>query len=65
MLSREAMEVTDGTRQFYQVKLGRELDTMGNSEMWQAGKATRSLRPKEQAKKVTKSTKGVGGRKRN
>ncbi|MHC4983110.1 MAG: ketol-acid reductoisomerase [Planctomycetota bacterium] len=36
---------------------------MGNSEMWQAGEATRALRPKERAKKITKATKGVAGRK--
>ena len=38
---------------------------MGNSEMWQAGKATRALRPTEKAKKITSATKGVGGRKSN
>ena len=47
----------------YQTRLARELDAMGNSEMWRAGKATRSLRPKETAKKVTKATKGIAGRK--
>jgi ketol-acid reductoisomerase len=31
----------------YQETLGAELAEMGNSEMWQAGKATRGLRPKE------------------
>ena len=46
----------------YQERLGKELDEMGNSEMWRAGKATRDLRPKESAKKVSKGTKGVGGR---
>jgi hypothetical protein len=35
---------------------------MGNSEMWQAGKATRALRPKEPAKAISKTTKGIGGR---
>ena len=49
----------------YQKQLTKELDTMGNSEMWRAGKATRGLRPKETAKKVTKATKGVTGRKSN
>jgi len=38
---------------------------MGNSEMWLAGKATRALRPKEAAKKTSKSTKGIGGRASN
>jgi len=49
----------------YQKHLTRELETMGNSEMWRAGKATRSLRPKEKARKITRATKGVGGRKSN
>jgi ketol-acid reductoisomerase len=47
----------------YQQRLARELGRMGNSEMWRAGKATRDLRPKEKAKKITKATKGVAGRK--
>jgi ketol-acid reductoisomerase len=47
----------------YQKRLGEELAVMGNSEMWQAGKTTRDLRPKEKAKKISKSTKGLGGRK--
>ena len=38
---------------------------MGDSEMWRAGQATRSLRPKEKAKKITRGTKGVSGRKTN
>ena len=49
----------------YQKRLTRELSEMGDSEMWRAGKATRSLRPKEKARKITKATKGVGGRKAN
>jgi ketol-acid reductoisomerase len=49
----------------YQESLTKELATMGNSEMWQAGKATRALRPAEKAKKITSATKGVGGRKAN
>ena len=49
----------------YQQQLGKELAEIGNSEMWQAGKATRALRPKEKAKAITKSTKGVAGRKTN
>jgi ketol-acid reductoisomerase len=47
----------------YQALLAKELGQMRNSEMWRAGAAVRSLRPKEKAKIVTKSTKGVGGRK--
>ncbi len=50
-------------RSDYQEQLGKELAEMGNSEMWLAGKATRSLRPKEKAKKTTKATKGIAGRK--
>ena len=49
----------------YQEVLTKELDAMGQSEMWRAGAAARSLRPKEQAKEITKSTKGVGGRTQN
>lgn len=49
----------------YQQQLGKELGAMANSEMWQAGKAARSLRPKEPAKEITKATKGVQGRKAN
>jgi len=49
----------------YQQQLAKELAVIGDSEMWRAGKATRSLRPKEPAKKVTRSTKGTGGRKAN
>jgi len=47
----------------YQKRLGKELAEMHNSEMWRAGAATRSLRPKEKARKITKSTKGIAGRK--
>ncbi|MFP4012789.1 MAG: ketol-acid reductoisomerase [Chitinispirillaceae bacterium] len=46
----------------YKERLDKELSTMGESEMWQAGKAVRSLRPKEKAREVTKKTKGVAGR---
>ena len=49
----------------YKKRLTKELKQIGDSEMWQAGAATRSLRPKEKAKKVTKATKGVAGRKGN
>jgi len=49
----------------YQERLARELAAMGNSEMWLAGKATRALRPKEKPRKVTRSTKGIAGRKAN
>ncbi|MFI5395647.1 MAG: ketol-acid reductoisomerase [Candidatus Binatia bacterium] len=46
----------------YQRQLTKELEAMGNSEMWRAGKATRDLRPKESARTISKATKGVGGR---
>jgi len=46
----------------YQEGLAKELAEMGNSEMWLAGKATRSLRPNEAAKEISASTKGVAGR---
>ena len=46
----------------YQEQLTKELNELGNSEMWRAGKATRDLRPKEKAKVITDETKGVSGR---
>lgn len=49
----------------YQADLSKELEIMGNSEMWLAGKATRALRPKEPAKNISESTRGVGGRESN
>ncbi|MDY6834345.1 MAG: ketol-acid reductoisomerase [Chloroflexota bacterium] len=49
----------------YQEDLGKELAVMRDSEMWQAGKATRELRPKEAAKEITSETKGVTGRASN
>jgi len=49
----------------YQQQLAKELSAMANSEMWLAGKATRALRPKEQAKRISKATKGITGRKSN
>jgi ketol-acid reductoisomerase len=49
----------------YQAQLAKELAAIGNSEMWRAGKATRSLRPKEAAKAISAKTKGVGGRAAN
>ncbi len=47
----------------YQQQLTKELREIGESEMWLAGKAVRALRPKEPAKEITKSTKGIEGRK--
>jgi ketol-acid reductoisomerase len=49
----------------YQAELQKELDELGNSELWRAGKATRSLRPKEPARVITADTKGIGGRGQN
>jgi ketol-acid reductoisomerase len=49
----------------YQTQLTKELNAVGNSEMWQAGKAVRSLRPKEAARAIAKDTKGVAGRSHN
>ncbi len=46
----------------YKEQLKKELDEIGSSEMWMAGKATRSLRPKEAAREITANTKGVAGR---
>ncbi|MCK6554452.1 ketol-acid reductoisomerase [Candidatus Binatia bacterium] len=49
----------------YQEELTRELNELGNSEMWRAGKATRALRPKEAARQIGADTKGVAGRDSN
>jgi ketol-acid reductoisomerase len=49
----------------YQEELQKELSEMGNSEMWQAGKAVRDLRPKEPAKIIGKNAKGIAGRGEN
>ncbi len=46
----------------YQEHLTKELNEMKDSEMWRAGKATRDLRPKELAKEISATTKGVAGR---
>jgi len=46
----------------YQDRLNKELGEIHESEMWRAGFACRSLRPKEKTKKIDKSTKGIGGR---
>ena len=46
----------------YKEQLTKELNTIANSEMWQAGKATRTLRPRESAKKFAATAKGTFGR---
>ena len=47
----------------YQKQLAKELNALGTSEMWLAGRAVRTLRPREKARAITKQTKGIGGRK--
>jgi len=49
----------------YQKQLTKELAVIGNSEMWQAGKAVRALRPKEAARAIAAGTRGIGGRAAN
>ena len=49
----------------YQQQLTKELNAIGNSEMWMAGKAVRALRPKEAARAIAKGTKGIEGRASN
>ncbi len=49
----------------YQKQLASELSAIANSEMWRAGKATRALRPKEPAKIIVGTAKGIVGRKSN
>jgi ketol-acid reductoisomerase len=49
-------------RSDYKEQLTKELNAMANSEMWRAGKATRTLRPKESAKKFAATAKGTVGR---
>ena len=49
----------------YQKGLAKELAQIGNSEMWRTGAAVRALRPQETARRITRSTKGVSGRKAN
>lgn len=47
----------------YQHSLARELNALGNSEMWLAGKVIRALRPREKARQITDRTRGIAGRK--
>ena len=49
----------------YKKFLEKKLAEIHDSEMWQAGAAVRSLRPREKAKEITSGTKGVGGRGKN
>jgi len=41
------LSIDSNSKEDYRVKLEEELDELRNSEMWQAGKAVRSLRPKK------------------
>ena len=49
----------------YQEQLQKELDKIHKSEMWRAGAASRSLRPKTSQAKRVKSSVGTGGRASN
>jgi ketol-acid reductoisomerase len=49
----------------YQAQLQKELNQIRDSEMWRAGAAVRALRPKEPARRISRSTKGVAGRESN
>jgi ketol-acid reductoisomerase len=57
--------IRDCGRADYKSLLAKKLGAIHNSEMWRAGAAVRALRPREKAKAITRSTKGVGGRKAN
>lgn len=52
-----------GSKPDYKARLAKELAAIRDSEMWRAGQATRDLRPKEPAKKIDHTTRGVAGRK--
>ena len=52
-------------RKNYKEQLTKELDKIGQSEMWRAGAAVRKLRPKSKARTITAATKGVKGRAKN
>jgi ketol-acid reductoisomerase len=49
----------------YKERLAKDLSKIHDSEMWRAGAAVRSLRPKTKGKGITKGTKGVKGRGQN
>jgi len=61
--TKRVLESTGGPD--YKQLLGKELAEIRDSEMWRAGKATRDLRPREEAKTITDATKGVAGRQSN
>jgi len=54
--------LTECGKRNYQERLQKELEKLGNSEMWLAGKAVRALRPKAKAQAIAKGAKGVSGR---
>jgi ketol-acid reductoisomerase len=54
--------IRDCGKKDYQKWLGVKLAEVRENEMWRAGVAVRSLRPKEAAKAIGKGTKGVSGR---
>ncbi len=49
----------------YKERLQKELDAMGSSEMWQAGKACRALRPQDKAHADAAKAAGTRGRTKN
>jgi ketol-acid reductoisomerase len=49
----------------YQKFLAKKLAEIHDSEMWRAGAAVRSLRPREKAKDLSRGVKGIGGRGQN
>jgi ketol-acid reductoisomerase len=49
----------------YQKFLAKKLGEIHDSEMWRAGAAVRSLRPREKAKELSRDVKGIGGRGKN
>jgi ketol-acid reductoisomerase len=57
--------ISECGRPDYKTRLGKELADIHDSEMWRAGKATRDLRPKEEAKSGAATAKGVQGRQNN
>ncbi len=54
--------ITECSKPDYQANLNAELSMLRNSEMWSAGAAVRSLRPKEKQREITEATKGIQGR---
>jgi ketol-acid reductoisomerase len=54
--------ITECSKPDYQNSLNAELAEIRNSELWQAGAAVRSLRPKEKQREINETTKGIAGR---